>query len=560
MPARRWTTDAELEYLQTKLDSFRLHQLAHTLHRFWPDIYREWFLKFPERPRVLPDVDGELSEAEDKQLQEAIVNRKRKVYNWFNNQNCQQTRKAKATHVNLNLLKPKNRRNLKETEVYSRKYYEERIKPQVQEELSGRVVTNKERLEIIKRVTKELYDREDEDIKKEIRDEVDVLRAARGSAGKRGTSEGTEGSDAPAEATDEHAVLAVVCQAVLDDMPAIFRQLFLELHRQTGWYFMVMAAGEAPGSDGEIASMCFHQEGDDPEHNIGRLSNFVAQFVRPFVEYVKEELAFARSEKLSRPSTSPPAPAVAPEGPAAPAAPVLATQEASAAPQATSSVEVEQVSTEQLPSTSAAPVGAPSQANQAAPTSPAVSSVSSEKEQAASTSLAAVGAPSQEQRIAPTSPVWVPSLLDSIPSPRIPADALLRPVEGPVGSDTVPSSTGVRQPQIDGVSSSANAPAQASLVSGAMSSAPRMLSAPSPSLPEYALPYSGEDNIDYSYIASEYIATTPGPINLLDAHPLQLNGNTSWTGGSNAMPAPPTFSIKLPSFFGDSTIFLYELH
>ncbi|KAH9839351.1 uncharacterized protein C8Q71DRAFT_894829 [Rhodofomes roseus] len=569
MPARRWTTDAELEYLQTKLDSFRSHQLAHTLHRFWPDIYREWFLKFPERPRVLPNVDGDLSEAEDKQLQEAIINRKRKVYNWFNNQNCQQTRKAKATHVNLSLLKPKNRRNLKETEVYSRKYYDERIKPQVQEELSGRVVTKEERLGIIKRVTKELYDREDEEIKKEIRDEVDVLRAARGTPGKRGASEGTDGSDAPAEATDEHAILAVVCQSVLDDMPAIFRQLFLELHRQTGWYFMVMAAGVAPGSDGGIGSMVFHQEGDDPEHNIGRLSNFVSQFVRPFVEYVKEEIAIARSEKLSQPSTSSPAPAAAPQGPAAPATPATSTQEASGAPQATSSVESsEQVGLEQSPSTSTAP------------TTPAASGASSQKEQAAPTvtSLAAVGASSREQQIEPasTSPASVrepsreeqsapaselsstavvapdsdntaSSLLDSIPSPRFAADAPLRPVQDPVRLNTVTSSTGVHQPQTDGASGPMNAPVPTSRVSGAMSSAPGMLSAPSPSLPEFV------DDIDYSLLASEYAATNPGPVDLLNAHRLlpmssqwpASGSEQSWTG-LNPMPAPPSFSMYQP--------------
>ncbi|TFY57774.1 hypothetical protein EVJ58_g6820 [Rhodofomes roseus] len=598
MPARRWTTDAELEYLQTKLDSFRSHQLAHTLHRFWPDIYREWFLKFPERPRVLPDVDGELSEAEEKQLQEAIGNRKKKVYNWFNNQNCQQTRKAKATHVNLSLFKPKNRRNLKETEVYSRKYYEERIKPQVQEELSGRVVTKEERLGIIKRVTKELYDREDEEIKKEIRDEVDVLRAARGTPGKRGASEGAEGSDAPEEATDEHAVLAVVCQAVLDDMPAIFRQLFLELHRQTGWYFMVMAAGLAPGSDGEIGSMCFHQEGDDPEHNIGRLSNFVAQFVRPFVEYVKEEIAIARSEKLSRPSTSPPAPAAAPEGPATSATPAASTQDTSGAPQATSSVESAQVSLERSPSTSAAPVSAPTRENQAAPASPAAGGASSPKEQTTSTSLAAVGATSQEQHIAPASPASVrepsreeqsaptselsvtavaapdktASLLDSIPS-RIAADAPLRPVQEPVGSDTITSSTpGARQPQTDSASSPANAPAQVSSVSSVMPSAPRMPSAPSPSLPEFV------DDIDYSYLASQYAATNPGPVDLLNAHPLPpmasqcaaiifdvpaqsvAYGDAILDGKPFLVHEQHLIFIELPSFFGEFTTLLYELH
>ncbi|TFY65470.1 hypothetical protein EVJ58_g1965 [Rhodofomes roseus] len=285
MPARRWTNDAELDFLQSKLESFRSFQLSHTLHRFWPDVNREWFLKFPEKPRVLPDVDSEeLSEEQNTRLQQAIKERKKKIYNWFNNQNCQQTRKAKAAHVNLNLFKPKNRRNLKDTEVYSRKYYEERIKPRVQEELSGRVVPKDERLEVIKRVTKEVYDGEDEELKEEIREEINALRAMTGTQGKRGASEGASPADIATEVTDEQAINAVFCQAVLDDMPAIFRQILQELQRRTGWYFLILAAGEMPGSDGEVESMAVHQEGDDPEHHIGRLNSFVGQFLKPFID------------------------------------------------------------------------------------------------------------------------------------------------------------------------------------------------------------------------------------------------------------------------------------
>ncbi|KAH9834381.1 uncharacterized protein C8Q71DRAFT_724986 [Rhodofomes roseus] len=299
MPTCQWTTDAELDFLQSYQESFRSHQLSQSLQRFWPDIYNTWFTVFPEKSRILPDVEGKLSDEQQTLLQNSIKTCKRtqKIYNWYNNLNSQQNRKAKATRVNLDVLRPKGSRTLKDTELYSRKYYKDRVQPLVETELGERKVLKVERIEVIKWWTKQAYDAEDEDVKAEIQEEIRTLCASRA---EHGTSE-SEGAE---EVTDEHVINAIASQALLDDLPAILRQIFLELHRKTGWYFLVLAAGEVPGSDGQYKTISFHQEGDNLEHNIGRLSNFVDQFVRPFLEYTRDEI---NDTKASRESTSLPA-------------------------------------------------------------------------------------------------------------------------------------------------------------------------------------------------------------------------------------------------------------
>ncbi|KAH9918024.1 uncharacterized protein B0H18DRAFT_1123294 [Fomitopsis serialis] len=365
MAPTRWSTEAETSFLLSKVDTFRTHQLSQSLQRFWPTVYREWFAAFPEKPRVLPDVEGELSQEQNERLQLAIQSRQKQIYNWFNNLSSQQNRKAKSTstRVSANLFKKKSSRGLKEIEVYSRKYYDDRVKPLVDEELKGRTnVSRGERLNIIKAKTEEKFKVETESIKAEIKADMLALRTMAATSEK----DGEEGD----EDADENTINAVVCQSVIEDLPAILRQLFREIHRKTGWYFLVLAAGEVPGSDGQIESLAFHQEGDDIEYNIGRMSNFVSQFVRPFLEYVKEEIADARSRQQSKQSTSPPLTST-PGSPDVPSTPASSSQELNATPQVPPSTEPTLTNMERSPATEPAGVGASGGEEDAARASPA---------------------------------------------------------------------------------------------------------------------------------------------------------------------------------------------
>ncbi|KAH9918976.1 uncharacterized protein B0H18DRAFT_957737 [Fomitopsis serialis] len=155
MAPPRWLTAEEAAFLLSK-----------------PTVYCKWFTTFPEKPRVLPNIEGELSKEQNQQLQSAI-----------------QTRQ-------------------KEIEVYSRKYYDEQVKPLVQKQLHGRTITKAERLLIIKDTTEDKYKTEDENIKEEIRVHVLALRTLGANSDEE---------DEAKEGADEDIIDPVVCQALPDN-------------------------------------------------------------------------------------------------------------------------------------------------------------------------------------------------------------------------------------------------------------------------------------------------------------------------------------------------------
>ncbi|KAH9933859.1 uncharacterized protein B0H18DRAFT_951821 [Fomitopsis serialis] len=105
--------------------------------------------------------------------------------------------------VPVNLFKMKSHCHLKEIEVYSRKYYDEQVKPLVQKQLHGRTVTKAKRLLIIKDTTEDKYKTEDENIKEEIRVHVLALRTLGANSDEE---------DEAKEGADEDMIDLVVCQ------------------------------------------------------------------------------------------------------------------------------------------------------------------------------------------------------------------------------------------------------------------------------------------------------------------------------------------------------------
>lgn len=97
------------------------------------------------------------------------------VRNWYNNIKGQKGRKAGSKRVNLDILRPKGRRALQATEIYSRKYYKERVKPRVDAALKGKKATRSERLSTVKHLTRKIYESESREVKEEIEDERRAL-------------------------------------------------------------------------------------------------------------------------------------------------------------------------------------------------------------------------------------------------------------------------------------------------------------------------------------------------------------------------------------------------
>lgn len=86
---------------------------------------------------------------------------------WFTN-NTLPVRKAVAAPAFIVGNPHKSRRRLKAVEIYSRHYYESRVREGVKKEIKDRGFTGKQLLAVVKRRTRKAFDDEDEDTREEI--------------------------------------------------------------------------------------------------------------------------------------------------------------------------------------------------------------------------------------------------------------------------------------------------------------------------------------------------------------------------------------------------------
>jgi hypothetical protein len=106
MPPVLWASLEQKEkvYLLAHCDTFIEAQKNKLVYKFWINIHQEWFLTFPQ-----------------------------KIKGWFNNHGSK-ARKSKPIVVQVNA---KSRRRLPTTELYSRKFYDMKIKPKVDAEMEA---------------------------------------------------------------------------------------------------------------------------------------------------------------------------------------------------------------------------------------------------------------------------------------------------------------------------------------------------------------------------------------------------------------------------------------
>lgn len=191
------------------------------------------------------------------------------VYNWYNNLHGQKARRAASGRLKLDILRPRGRRALQATEIYSRKYYAERVKPLVQAAKRdlGRKATRAEGMKIVRDCIKEAYKNES----REIKEEIEAERLAQnetddnsGDSGDETSNEGDESHGAVVSAVKRQAYVTflyhnmgvdLLFTSALDDLPTMLQQVFTELHRLTGWRFMVLGAGNLPGEEDHYESI-----------------------------------------------------------------------------------------------------------------------------------------------------------------------------------------------------------------------------------------------------------------------------------------------------------------
>ncbi|OBZ68233.1 hypothetical protein A0H81_12006 [Grifola frondosa] len=114
----------------------------------------------------------------------ATIGVKYKLREWFSNNrgnNGRAAANAKTIYdlVTSSATKGKATRQYQAVEVYSKKYYSERVGPLVKAEIQaqGRRLSRKEILDIIKRITRTVFDAESDEVKAEITAEMEIARA-----------------------------------------------------------------------------------------------------------------------------------------------------------------------------------------------------------------------------------------------------------------------------------------------------------------------------------------------------------------------------------------------
>ncbi|KAF9456656.1 hypothetical protein BDZ94DRAFT_1241355, partial [Collybia nuda] len=132
--------------------------------------HRDWFKRWPEPGTESLSLVG-ITDKEKTELGKRIDERKRKIKQWFNNHG-NKTRKAKPIVLRVNA---KTRRRPQLLEFYSHKVYDSKVKKMVDEEMEEKQILPKGRLAVARRITLELFEKEPEDIKKDILAEYEAV-------------------------------------------------------------------------------------------------------------------------------------------------------------------------------------------------------------------------------------------------------------------------------------------------------------------------------------------------------------------------------------------------
>lgn len=73
-----WTTDEQVVFLKEELPKFHTAQRQERTPRYLKELMEQWFIRWPERDILFPDVgDAPLTSEENEKLAAAIVMRKK---------------------------------------------------------------------------------------------------------------------------------------------------------------------------------------------------------------------------------------------------------------------------------------------------------------------------------------------------------------------------------------------------------------------------------------------------------------------------------------------------
>lgn len=203
MPPPRWTTPEQLQFLESKLDTFIEAQKKKHVDLFWHELQREWFEAWKEEgqdaipaPEQADEHRRDLGKRIDTRI--AVSNKfgtketfslqfvLQQLKNWYNN--SAKTKKSTKKQPQFE-FKAKATRLPQPAELFSSKYYTTHLKESVDQERGEQ----KKQIRMIKKKTRQCFEMAPKEIRQKVFDElVDMKKKKEESKKREANNDGAE--------------------------------------------------------------------------------------------------------------------------------------------------------------------------------------------------------------------------------------------------------------------------------------------------------------------------------------------------------------------------------
>ncbi|KAJ3497297.1 hypothetical protein NLJ89_g10364 [Agrocybe chaxingu] len=234
------------------------------------------------------------------ELAQWTAKRKLTIYNWYNNHQLNKGRRSGKVGKSVQIaLQPSGSRIPSEAQIFSKKYYETLVKPLVDLEISEDSPDNDKRIAIINRVTAEVYEKQPDELKAEIRTEREAHIKT-----KEAMKEALKTIIAPTEQLTPAALM--LAQAALPDM---IQDFIDALGDRTHWSFTVLAGGPCPARDGVIRTIAVHTGTSVHGHHFAKgYGKFKENVLAPYSKFLHNVYPPAVCETFCLPPVDAPQP------------------------------------------------------------------------------------------------------------------------------------------------------------------------------------------------------------------------------------------------------------
>ncbi|KAJ2976198.1 hypothetical protein NUW54_g11606 [Trametes sanguinea] len=289
MPPPRWASDEQSLWLVRRRSDWRQARKSGQTASFIANTHNAWSQLWSDRTRLFGDKDT-LSEEEERELGKAVKARQtafapQQLRTWYQNHGSQHS-DGPGNEPSVVLPKVKGTRALQQIEVYSKQYYHSKIKPVVEEEIRRvkhqngiQKLSPQERLDIVRRCTRECWEAEDPAIRQEIAD-MHLEDKAR-------MQELTEACKSSSTGPTEDRT-AEQYQHAIDNAPAMIERALAPIRAMTGGVITVLWSGPVPEDGGAIGSFAVHQGQNPSGHNFAQSTpSFSQSIVLPHVQFAR---------------------------------------------------------------------------------------------------------------------------------------------------------------------------------------------------------------------------------------------------------------------------------